>query len=300
MAFMRKQAVVEATDLNTITPQDAETRIAAGVKKYATNEANYAKADGNTPYLGHIVGMGIESSNLADITMSIERQFLTKMTTKTPVAEGSAEYKLTAGELGKLRILDGQDALAATPGLSVKMLMDLGHMPKNDAYLQNVMSFAYVMAVGDGWKMADALKKMTAKAEKLAGAERSEALANVKTLAAQAKDYDAVLADASKLAAAKQKTFAADKASFDALTNELNVTLDKIKGLSAGGDAAALAKLRTEEAEIRTRLKMSAAKLRVSQETAEAAGKRRPIEDLKVSDVRKALQEAASQAEKLA
>ena len=171
MAFMRKQAVIEATDLNTITPQDTETRIAAGVKKYATNEATYAKADGNTPYLGHIVG--IESSNLADITMSIERQFLTKMTTKTPLAEGSAEYRLTPGELGKLRILDGQDALAATPGLSVKMLMDLGHMPRNEAYLQNVMSFAYVMAVGDGWKMADALKKMTAKAEKLQGGERS-------------------------------------------------------------------------------------------------------------------------------
>jgi hypothetical protein len=297
MAFMRKQAVIEATDLNTITPQEAETRITAGVKKYATNEANYAKADGNTPYLGHIIGMGIESSNLADITMSIERQFLTKMTTKTPLAEGSAEYKLTPGELGKLRILDGQDALAATPGLSVKMLMDLGHMPKNEAYLQNVMSFAYVMAVGDGWKMADALKKMTAKAEKLQGGDRAEALANVKTLAAQSKDYDAVLADATKLAAAKQKTFASDKTSFDALNNELKVTLDKIKGLAS--DAAALAKLRTEEAEIRTRLKMSAAKLRVSQETAEAAGKRRPIEDAKVAEVRKALQEAVAQAEKL-
>ena len=57
MAFMRKQAVVEATDINTITPQEAETRITAGVKKYATNEANYAKADGNTPYLGHLVGI---------------------------------------------------------------------------------------------------------------------------------------------------------------------------------------------------------------------------------------------------
>src|ERR1035437_3970005 len=255
MAFMRKQAVVEATDINTIAPQDAETPITAGVKKYATNEANYAKADGNTPYLGHIVGMGIESSNLADITMSIERQFLTKMTTKVPLAEGSAEYKLAAGELGKLRILDGQDALAATPGLSVKMLMDLGHMPKNEGYLQNVVSFAYIMAVGDGWKMADALKKMAGKAEKLAAAERSEALANVETLAAQAKDYDAVLADPAKLAANKHKTFSNDKSSFDALNNELHVTFDKIKGLSAGGDAGARAKLRTEEAEIRTRLK---------------------------------------------
>ncbi len=300
MAFMRKQATVEATDLNTITPQDAETRITAGVKKYATNEANFAKADANTPYLGSIVGMGIESSNLADITMSIERQFLTKMTTKVPLAEGSAEFKLAPGELGKLRILDGQDALAATPGLSVKMLMDANHMPKNDAYLEGVVSFAYIMACGDGWKMADALKKMAAKAEKLAGAERSEAVANLKTLAAQAKDYDATLADAAKLAASKQKTFNNDKAAYDALSSELNMTLEKIKGLSAGGDAAALAKLRTEEAEIRTRLKMSAAKLRVSQEVAEAAGKRRPVDQKKVDAVRAALQEAVSAAEKIA
>ena len=301
MAFMRKQAVVEAVDVNTLTPDDTEKRITAGVKKYATNEANYAAADANTPYLGHIVGMGIESSNLADITMSIERQFLTKMTTKTQNPSGSAaEYTLTAGELGKLRILDGQDALAATPGLSVKMLMDLGHMPKNDGYLEKVMSFAYVMATGDGWKMADALKKMAGKAEKLAGAERGEALVNLKTLVAQAKDYDALLADASKLAASKTKAYTNDKGGFDALTSELNLTLDKIKGVSAGGDAAALAKLRGEEAEIRTRLKMSAAKLRVSQEVSEAAGKRRAIEDTKVAAVRAAISEAAALAEKLA
>jgi len=299
MAFMRKQAVIEATDINTISPEEAEKRITAGVKKYATNEANFAKADGNTPYLGHIVGMGIESSNLADITMSIERQFLTKLTTKVPVSDGSAEYKLVAGELGKLRILDGQDALAATPGLSVKMLMDLGHMAKNDAYLDKVVSFAYIMACGDGWKTADALKKMAAKAEKLTGGERADAISNLKTLSAQAKEYDALLSDATKLAAAKQKTYQNDKTACDALTNELNVVLDKIKG-QGGADAAAAAKLRTEEAEIRTRLKMSAAKLRVSQEVAEAAGKRRPIEDAKVAEVRKALQEAVAQAEKIA
>ncbi|HAZ07168.1 MAG TPA: hypothetical protein DCZ01_01295 [Elusimicrobia bacterium] len=177
--------------------------------------------------------------------------------------------------------------------------MDLGHMPRNEVYLKNVMSFAYVIAVGDGWKMADALKKMAAKAEKLAGAERAEAMVNLKTLAAQAKDYDAVLADPAKLAAAKQKTFASDRAACAALDNELAVVHDKIKGLSAGGDAAALAKLRTEEAEIRTRLKMSAAKFRVSSEVAEAAGRRRPIEDAKVDSVRRALQEAVALAEKI-
>ncbi len=299
MAFMRKQAVVAAVDLNTITPEDAQSRITAGVKKYATNEANYAAADANTPYLGHIVGMGIESSNLADITMSIERQFLTTMTARVPLSEGSSEYKLAAGELGKLRILDGQDALAATPGLSVKMLMDLGHMPKNDAYLEKVMSFAYVMATGDGWKMADALKKMAGKAEKLAGSERAEALVNLKTLVAQAQAYDALLADPSKLAASKAAGYQNDKSGFEALNSELALTLDKIKGVSAGGDAAALAKFRGEEAEIRTRLKMSAAKLRVSQEVSEAAGLRRKVEDKTVAEVRAALKDSAALAETL-
>ena len=130
-------------------------------------------------------------------------------------------------------------------------------------------------------------------------AERSEALVNLKTLIAQAKDYDALLADASKLAASKQKAYVNDKGGFDALTSELNLTLDKIKGVSAGGDSAQIAKLRGEEAEIRTRLKMSAAKLRVSHEVSEAAGKRRAIEDKKVADVRATLQSSVSSAEKL-
>jgi hypothetical protein len=178
--------------------------------------------------------------------------------------------------------------------------MDLGHMPKNESYLSQVVSFAYIIAVGDGWKMADALKKMTAKVEKLSGSERAEAIANAKALATQAKEYDALLADPAKLAAAKQKTYNNDKMAFDALNNELTMSLDKIKGLSTGGDAAALAKLRTEEAEIRTRLKMSAAKLRVSEEVAHAAGSRKPVEEAKVAEVRKALQESVAQAEKLA
>jgi len=156
-----------------------------------------------------------------------------------------------------------------------------------------------VMATTDGWKLADALKKMAGKAEKLAGAERAEALTNLKTLIAQAKEYDALLADASKLAASKAKAYANDKGGFDALTSELSLTTDKIKGVSAGGDAAALAKLRGEEAEIRTRLKMSAAKLRVSQEVSEAAGARRAVEEKKVAKVRAALAEAVSLAEKL-
>jgi muconolactone delta-isomerase len=299
MAFKRKESVIEATDLNTIAPDEAEKRIIAGVKKYATNEGNFSKADANTPYLGHIIGMGIESSNLADITMSIERQFLTKMTTRVPVSDGSAEFKLEAGELGKLRILDGQDALAATPGLSIKMLMDLGHMPKNDGYLSKVVSFAYIAAIGDGYKLADAVKKMAAKTANLSGPEKDEALANLKTMVAQAKAYDEQMSDAAKLAAARQKTFANDQAGYDALKKDLDVVLDKIKGASASNDAARVASLRAEEAEVRTRLKMSGAKLNVSREVAQQAGKRSGVEQAKVDELRKILADAVAQAEKL-
>lgn len=299
MAFKRKETVIEATDLNAITPQEAEKKIIAGVKKYSTNEANWSKADGNTPYLGHIIGMGIESSNLADITMSIERQFLTKLTKRVPLAEGSSDFRLEEGELGKLRILDGQDALAATPGLSVKMLMDLGHMPKNEDYLKSVMSFAYVSAIGDGYKMNDALRKMLAKAEKLSGPEREEATANVKTLAAQAKAYEAQLSDPAALAQAKGKTYQNDQAAFDALQNELKMAQEKLRGFTASGDSAKVAQLTSEEAEIKTRLKMAAAKLNVSREVAQAAGQRSALEEDKVRELRGRLCETVALAEKI-
>jgi hypothetical protein len=296
MAFKRKETVIEATDLNTISADEAEKRIIAGVKKYATNEANFSAADANTPYLGSIMGMGIESSNLADITMSIERQFLTKMTKRVPTNADGSEFKLEAGELGKLRILDGQDALAATPGLSVKMLMDNGHMPADANYLKKVVSFAYITTVGEGYKLNDALKKMTDKVSKLAGAEKDEAAANLKSMSDSAKAYLEQLADASKLAASRQKTYTSDKAGYDALNKELGVVADKLKGLSASGDPAQIASLRAEEAEIRTRLKMSAAKLRVSEEVARQAGSRSSVEEEKVAKIKALLSETIAKA----
>ncbi|OGR87660.1 MAG: hypothetical protein A3J74_04150 [Elusimicrobia bacterium RIFCSPHIGHO2_02_FULL_57_9] len=289
MAFRRRETVIETTDLNTISPEEAEKRIIAGVKKYATNETNWGKADANTPYLGHIIGIGIESSNLADITMSIERQFLTRKTTRVPVTGDSTEFRLEDGELGKLRILDGQDALAATPGLSIKMLMDLGHMPQNLPYLDKVVSFAYITAVGDGYRMNDALQKVLAKVGKFTGAERKEAVANLKAMAEQTKAYEALLADPAALAAARKKTYDNDKAAYDTLARELNVVHDKLKGLTSSNDPAAIARLRAEEAEVKTRLRMSAAKLRVSQEVANAAGRRSPVEEAQVQQIRKLL-----------
>jgi len=298
MAFKRKETVIEAVDLNSISPQDAERNIINGVKKYATNEANWSKADGNTPYLGSIIGMGIESSNLADITMSIERQFLTRKTKRVPLAEGSAEFRLEDGELGKLRILDGQDALAATPGLSLKMLMDLGHMPPNAAYLEGVVSFADIVTIGDGYKLNEALKKTLARVEKLADAEREDALVNLRSLAGQAKTYLGILDDTSALTASRRKTYDSDKATYDALDHELKVVNDKLKGLSGAADPAQAGALQAEQAEIKVRFKLSAQKLRVSEESVTHGGKPSPAALSKMQEIRRVLSETIAQAER--
>ncbi len=297
MAFKRKETVIEATDLATITAEEAEKRIIAGVRKYATQEANWSRADANTPFLGHIIGMGIESSNLADITMSIERQFLTRRTRRVPVSPDGSEVRLDEGELGKLRILDGQDALAATPGLAVKMLMDLGHMAPDPAYLGKVVSFAYISVIGEGWKLNEALRKAMGRLEKLSGPEREEALANLRALTAQAKSYEALIADAAALAGQRRKSYEEEKAAHEALESELSMATAKLAGAAGGNDSARIASLRSEEAEIRTRLKMSAAKLRVSAEIASQAGNRSAAEAAKVAEIRGLLQETVRLAE---
>ncbi|MBI5208528.1 MAG: hypothetical protein HY927_00980 [Elusimicrobia bacterium] len=292
MAFKRKEAVVEAVDLNTITPEDAEKRIIAGVKKYATNEANWTKADGNTPYLGHIVGMGIESANLADITMSIERQFLTRKTTRVPVQGSETEFTLVDGELGKLRILEGQDSVMATPGLTIKKLMELGHMRADAAYLEGVASFATIVSVGAGHRLNDALRKTLARLEKLAPAERAEAKANLQSLVQQTQDYEALLADAAALAASKQGDFQTDKASFDSLDAELRLINEKLKGVTATDDPSRAASLRAEEAQVRTRIRMMRQKLVVSEETARGAERRTKVDEAKFQETRAVLAES--------
>ncbi|MHB2026636.1 MAG: hypothetical protein ACYCPQ_08385 [Elusimicrobiota bacterium] len=291
MAFKRKETTIETIDLNTLSPEDAEKRVIAGVKKYATNEANWSSAGANTPFLGHIIGMGIESSNLADITMSIERQFLTKKTKRVPLSEGSSEFSLEDGDLGKLRILEGQDATAATPGLSIKMLMDLGHMPKNEDYLAKVVSFAYITAVGEGYRTNDALKKTAARMEKLSGPEKEEAKANLKALIDQARGYIALIGDAAAFSASRQKNKQADESAYEALRQDLSLIEEKIKGISATGDGERLAALRAEEAEARARLRMSAQKLAISSAVAKEAAQRKSSEEAAVAAIRATLNE---------
>ncbi len=297
MAFKRKETTVEAVDLNTITPDDAQRRIIAGVKKYATNEGNWSKADANTPYLGQIVGMGIESSNLADITMSIERQFLTRKTRRVTVEGSDSDFRLEDGELGKLRILEGQDAVAATAGLSVRMLMDLGHMKRDAGYLQGVASYACIVASGDGTKLNDALSKTLARLEKAPPADRADAAANLKSLVAQARDYAKLLADPAALGASREKEHAADRAAMGHLADELRIVNDKLKGVTTSDDPARVASLRSEEGQVKTRLKLMQQKLRVSEELARGAGSRTPVESSRCGDVARLLEATLAKAE---
>lgn len=300
MAFKRRETVTEAIDLNSITPEDAEKRIIAGVKKYATNEANWSSADRNTPFLGHIVGMGIESSNLADITMSIERQFLTRKTTKVPLAEGSSEFKLEDGELGKLRILDGQDAFAATPGLSLKMLMDLGHRQADPDYLREVVPYADIATIGDGYRLNDALRKTLARTEKASGTEREDAQANLNTLSEQGASYLALIADPAQLTAGRRKVFEADQASHRSLEAEYSLANEKLKGVAAAHDQAQIAKLQAELAELKTRLRLSAQKLRGSSESVSCGEQRCAAAAAKFKEITRQLSETLAQAQKLA
>jgi hypothetical protein len=300
MAFKRREApTVEAVDLNTISPKDAETRIIQGVKKYATNEANWSKADANTPFLGSIIGMGIESSNLADVTMSIERQFLTRKTNRVPV-NGGSEFRLEDGELGKLRILDGQDATAATPGLSVKMLMDLGHMPKDAGYLAGVVSYAYIVAVGDGYRMNDGLKKAMEKVGRLSGGERDEALANLRALVVKAREYVALLGDVKALAENRRKTYDNDRQTVDNLRQELSMIGEKLKGATASGDSGQVAALRSEETSVRSRLKMGEQRYKISEQVVAESASRKDVEEAKVREISALLSRTIADAQRVA
>jgi hypothetical protein len=234
--------------------------------------------------------MGIESSNLADITMSIERQFLSKRTKRVALPDGTA--RLEEGDLGPLRILSGQDATAATPGLAVKMLMEHGHMKTDEAYLKGVVSFGHIIAVGDGYRLNDSVQKVLSKAEAGGG----DASANLKALGEQARSYAALLADPEALARARREAFEKEKAQIEELRKELDAANRGLKELEAQPNEQAMVTLRSKQAELNTRHKAAAARLRVAEEVARGVAKRGPAEQERIEKVRQALLESASKA----
>jgi hypothetical protein len=287
MAFKRTETTIELLDLTRAAPAEVERRILEGVRRYANNAENWAHADKNTPFLGHIIGMGIESANLVDITMSIERQFLTRKTKRVPLGEDGSAFRLEDGELGKLVILEGQDACAATPGLAIQMLMTHGHMPLDEAYLKDTVSFPYVVIIGEGYRLLDALRKLLGKLDKIQDPQsRAEAVTNLHALVEQARGYVASLSDPVTLARQRREAFAREKAQVAQIEADLEQVAAQLREVSATSDAAAIEQLRAKQVALKLRLNTSRVKLRVSEEVARHSGLRTAIEETKVEKIR--------------
>jgi len=293
MAFKRTETLIDPMDLSEARPAEVERRIRDSVRKYATNQENWENADKNTPFLGHLIGMGIESANLVDISMAIERQFLTRKTKRVPASEDGSAFRLEDGEgpAGKLLILEGQDAYAATPGLAVKMLMDCGHMATDADYLKDVVSFPYVVVIGEGYRLYDAIRKLLGRIEKIEDPRnRAEAISNLKALFDQAREYAATVQDPATLARSRREAYEKEKAQVVAIEEELaRVTGELSEALSSSDAAAAAEQLRGKQVALRLRLNTGRLKLRVAEEVARHSGLRNLVEEAKIQAIRQLL-----------
>jgi hypothetical protein len=292
VAFKRTETAIEPLDLTSATPAQVERLILDSVRKFATNQGNWEKADKNTPFLGHLIGMGIESANLVDITMAIERQFLTRKTRRVPVSEDASAFRLEDGDgtPGKLLILEGQDAYAATPGLAVQMLMDLGHMPPNSTYLEDVVSFPYVVVVGEGYRLYDTIRKHLGKIERIEDpGNRAEAISNLKALYDQAREYAATVQDQAALAESRHAAFEREKAQVTALEGELAKVTAELEQATSSSRNSEIEQLRARQVALRLRLNTSRLKLRVAEEVASHSGLRNLVEEAKVQTIRQLL-----------
>ncbi|HSE42321.1 MAG TPA: hypothetical protein VLH08_16265 [Acidobacteriota bacterium] len=287
MGFARKEATIEAIPLEQLSPSDVEKKIIDGVKRYATKHENWTKATKNTPFLGQIIGMGIESANLVDITMSIERQFLTRKTKKVPINAEGTEFQLEDGELGKLMILEGQDTFAATPGLAVKMLMELGHMQTNPSYLEDVMSFAYVVIVGEGYRLNDSLQKLSLRIEKAPDENtKAEWLQSLREQIKVGRDYVSTVGDTVKLMQTRMKAYEQEKERYETLWKEIQSMGDKTISMSDPERDAFKSKL----AALKLRSNKNRLILRVVESVAKDCGRRSQLEENEVTRIKSKLE----------
>jgi hypothetical protein len=293
MAFKRSDTAIEPLDLTHATPAVVERRILDGVKRYASHTDNWSKADKNTPFLGHLIGMGIESANLVDITMSIERQFLTRKTKRVPLGEDGSAFRLETsddGKPGKLMILEGEDAYAATPGLAIKMLMDVGHMPTDRAYLEDVVSFPYVVVIGEGYRLYDSMRKLAGKIDRIEDpGSRAEAVSNLKALFDQAREYAATVQDPAALARTRKVAYERERLQVEGVETELAEVVAKLAEAQSAKDESALESLRARQVALRLRLNTGRVKLRVAEEVARHSGLRNLVEEAKVQAIRQLL-----------
>jgi hypothetical protein len=283
MGFARKEATIEAIPLEQLAPSEVEKKIIDGVKRYATKHENWSKATKNTPFLGQITGMGIESANLVDITMSIERQFLTRRTKKVPINPEGTEFRLEIGELGKLMILEGQDTFAATPGLAVKMLMDLGHLQTNPNYLEDVMSFAYVVIVGEGHRLNDSLRKLSMRIDKAPDENtKTEWLQSLREQIRVAKEYVNTIGDTTRLAQVRMRAYEEELERYQNLCKEIQTIGDRTVSMNDAEREA----LKTKLAALKLRSNKNRMILRVVESVAKDCGNRSPLEESEVQKIK--------------
>lgn len=295
MGFARKEAMIEAIPLEQLTPSEVEKKIIEGVKRFATKHDNWANATKNTPFLGQITGMGIESANLVDITMSIERHFLTRKTKKVPVNPESTEFRLEEGEMGKLMILEGQDTFAATPGLAVKMLMELGHMESDASYLEDVMSFAYVVIVGEGYRLNDSLQKLSLRIDKAPDeTTKTEWLQSLREQIKIAKDYVNTIGDTDRLTQTRMQAYEQERDRYDALRKEIEKLNDQTISTGETEREAYKSKL----AALKLRSNKNRMILRVVESVAKDCGHRSPLEENEVQKIKVKLESTLSEMEK--
>ncbi len=287
MGFARKEATIEAIPLDELTPSQLEKKIIEGVKRYATRNENWAKATKNTPFLGQITGMGIESANLVDITMSIERQFLTRKTKKVPINAEGTEFRLEDGDLGKLMILEGQDTFAATPGLAVKMLMELGHTQTDPSYLEDVMSFAYIVIVGEGYRLNDSLQKLSMRINKAPDENtKTEWLQSLCEQIKIAKEYVNTIGDPARLAQTRMRAYEEELDRYQGLNKEIQGIGDRTVSM----DDAEREALKSKLAALKLRSNKNRMILRVVESVAKDCGKRSPLEENEVQKIKTKLE----------
>jgi len=283
MAFARKTVEVKAVLFDELTAPQVEKMIIEGVKKYATKTETWSKATKNTPFLGTVIGMGIESANLVDVTMSIERQFLTRKTKKVLVNAETNEYKLEDGEIGKLVIPEGHDALVATPGLGVKMLMESGHLKMDQDYLRDVVSFAYTVVVGEGCRINESIQRFVGRLERAPDeATKKDWLGSLHEQTAAARRYLETVKDPARLAEERKKTYLAEKERFDALSAEIAAAAADVEKATDDMDRSSR---KNKLAALKLRSNKMKLFLRVSEMVAKDCGQRSPTESEEVTKV---------------
>lgn len=266
MSFARrKKNKIEPVSLATLTPAETEAKIIAGVKRFAINADVWSTADANTPFLGQTIGMGIESANLVDITMTMEKLFL---------------VETSDGESQSLVIRDGEDTFAATPGLAGRMLMDAGHMTRDDDYLNGVISFANIVVLGEGYRLNQQLcRSHQLWAKEDSPTTKSQMKDNIQDLLAQVDQFITISMDPERLASSRKSRLAEEQKIQDALQSESQELHNQLAKAEAEDDASTATEVRGKIGPLKVRLNKSEMTLRVSKRVAEETGRRRPVED---------------------